>query len=176
MTRYVALLLAMTSLSFGATELVPGEAFPELRSEYLSGRKAVLPKDSSGRVALLLFGFSYQSRFAVEAWTKRFLTDFAKNPEVTFYEIPMIGGMARIGKWFIDSGMRRGTPKSDHENVITVYGGTGEWKQRLGVKDEEAAYLVVLDKMGNIAWLHAGPFDDLQYQALSGRVRSLLSK
>ena len=43
---------------------------------------------------------------------------------MTFFEIPMIGGLARMGKWFIDSGMRRGTPKADHENVITVYGGT----------------------------------------------------
>ena len=42
---------------------------------------------------------------------KRFRQEFEKNPKVTFYEIPMIGGMARLGKWFIDSGMRRGTPQ-----------------------------------------------------------------
>ncbi len=139
----IALVTAMASLSSAASELTVGENMPELRGEYLSGRKAILPKDASGRVALLLFGFTYQSRFAVEAWTKRFRGDFEKNPQVTFYEIPMIGGMARLGKWFIDSGMRRGTPKADHENVITVYGGTEPWKQRLGVKAEDSAYLVV---------------------------------
>jgi hypothetical protein len=30
----------------------------------------VLPQAARGRVALLLLGFSYDSRFAVEAWAK----------------------------------------------------------------------------------------------------------
>jgi hypothetical protein len=83
--------------------------------------------------------------------------------------------MARMGKWFIDGGMRRGTPKADHENVITVYGGTGPWKQRLGVADEKFAYLVLLNQQGNVVWRHAGPFEEAPYRALSERVRSLLS-
>jgi hypothetical protein len=165
----------VASLSSAASELTAGENMPELRGEYLSGRKAILPKDASGRVALLLFGFNYQSRFAVEAWTKRFRGDFEKNPQVTFYEIPMIGGMARLGKWFIDSGMRRGTPQADHEHVITVYGGTEPWKQRLGVKVEDSAYLVVLDQRGIIAWHDAGPFEDVRYKALAAQVRKLVS-
>ncbi len=69
----------------------------------------------------------------------------------------MISGMARMGKWFIDSGMRKGTPKADQENVITVYGGVDPWKQRMGFKD---AYLVVIDKAGKVAWSHAGEFDE----------------
>ena len=177
MTRIlcVALMTSMASLSFAASELAVGEGLPELRGEYLSGTKAVLPKDASGRVALLLFGFTYQSRFAVEAWTKRFRGGFEKNPQVTFYEIPMIGGMARLGKWFIDSGMRRGTPKADQENVITVYGGTEPWKQRLGVKAEDFAYLVLLDRKGKVAWRHAGPFEETSYEALAVQVRKLAS-
>lgn len=62
---------------------------------------------SEVRVALLMLGFTYDSRFQVEAWAKRFRQDFGTKPGVTFFEIPMIGGMARMGKWFIDSGMRR---------------------------------------------------------------------
>jgi hypothetical protein len=171
----IALLTTMASLSSAAIELTAGESMPDLRGEYLSGRKAILPKDASGRVALLLFGFSYQSRFAVEDWTRRFRQDFEKNPQVTFYEIPMIGGMARMGKWFIDSGMRRGTPKADQENVITVYGGTESWKQRLGVKTEESAYLVIVDQNGKVVWRHAGPFEETFYQALAVQVRKLVS-
>jgi hypothetical protein len=170
----IALVNAMTALSSSAGELAVGESLPELRGEYLSGRKAMLPKDASGRIALLLFGFTYQSRFAVEAWAKRFRQDFEKNPQVTFYEIPMIGGMARLGKWFIDSGMRRGTPEADHGNVITVYGGTEPWKQRLGFQVEDSAYLVVLDQKGNVAWRHAGPFEEAQYEALTTQVRKLV--
>jgi hypothetical protein len=167
---------AITSLSSGASELAVGGGLPELRGEYLSGRKAILPGDASGRVSLLLFGFSYQSRFAVEAWAKHFRGEFDKNPQVTFYEIPMIGGMARLGKWFIDSGMRRGTPKGDYENVITVYGGAELWKQRLGVKSETDAYLLLLDRKGNVIWRDAGPFDETKYQALAPLVHKLASE
>lgn len=72
-------------------------------------------------------------------------------PSVTFFEIPMIGGLARMGKWFIDGGMRRGTPKTDYGNVITVYGGTDVWKQRVGFKHPNAAYLILIDRNGKVA-------------------------
>lgn len=80
-----------------------------------------------------------------------------------------------MGKWFIDSGMRRGTPKADHENVITVYGGTEPWKRRLGFKAEDSAYLVIVDRTGKIAWRHAGPFEETAYRNLAAQVRKLVS-
>lgn len=171
----IALVTTMASLSSAASELTSGEKMPELRAEYLSGRKANLPGDATGRVALLLFGLTYQSRFAVEAWTKHFRQDFGNTPQVTFYEIPMIGGFARMGKWFIDSGMRHGTPKADHESLITVYGGTEPWKPRLGFNAEDAAYLVLVEQTGKITSRHAGPFDEASYRALAAQVREMFS-
>jgi hypothetical protein len=154
--------------------LSPGEPMPALKGEFLSGRQALLPGAASGRVALLALGFTYDSRFAVEAWVGRFRKDLGDNPQVTFYEVPMIGGMARLGKWFIDSGMRRGTPQKDHENVITVYGGTDPWKQRLGFQSPDAAYLILLDQSGVVRWRHSGVFDEEAYNGLSVQVAALL--
>ena len=154
--------------------LSPGEPMPVLKGEFLTGRPAVLPDAASGRVALLALGFTYDSRFAVEAWVGRFRKDFGDNPQVTFYEVPMIGGMARLGKWFIDSGMRKGTPKKDQENVITVYGGTDSWKQRLGFQSPNAAYLLLLDQRGMVRWRHSGEFDQKAYDEMSVQVAALL--
>jgi len=154
--------------------LSPGEPMPVLKGEFLTGRPAVLPDAASGRVALLALGFTYDSRFAVEAWVGRFRKDFGDNPQVTFYEVPMIGGMARLGKWFIDSGMRRGTPKKDQENVITVYGGTDSWKQRLGFQSPDAAYMLLVDQRGVVRWRHSGQFDEKAYYEMSIRVAALL--
>jgi hypothetical protein len=156
-------------------ELAVGDQLPPLTGEFLTGRIAVLPQAASGRVALLMLGFTYDSRFQVEPWAKRFRQDFGTKPGVTFFEIPMIGGMARMGKWFIDSGMRRGTPKADHENVITVYGGTDLWKQRVGLNDPTAAYLILIDQHGRVAWRSAGSLDEQRYAALSSEVSRLLS-
>ncbi len=110
--------------------LQPGESLPPLKGEFLTGREAQLPDAASGRVALLALGFTYNSRFPVEAWVGRFRKDFGSNPRVTFYEIPMIGGMARLGKWFIDSGMRKeaaggGSDPPLYEDVIDEGGGGG---------------------------------------------------
>ena len=151
-----------------------GDPLPILRGEFLTGRAAVLPQAASGRVALLLLGFTYDSRFAVEAWARRFRERFGTDPRVTFYEIPMIGGLARMGKWFIDGGMRRGTPKEDYEHVITVYGGTDPWKRRVGFRDPRAAYLILLDMSGRVAWRYAGGLDERMFQALASEVSRLV--
>ena len=74
----------------------------------------------------------------------------------------MIGGLWTLGRWFIDWGMRSGTPAELHEQVITVYGGTGDWKQRLAYspEHEDDAYLILLDRDGIVRWLHHGAFDE----------------
>ncbi|MFN0164912.1 MAG: hypothetical protein ACKV22_00655 [Bryobacteraceae bacterium] len=150
-----------------AMALTVGEPLPLLRGQFLDGEAAVLPEAAQGKVALLAFGFTYDSRFAVEAWSKRFRSEFGKDSRATFFEIPMIGGMARMGRWFIDSGMRRGTPKEDYRHVITVYGGTGPWKERFGYRDPKWAYLILLDPSGKVAWRHSGMFDDAVYADLA---------
>ena len=72
------------------------------------------------------------------------------------------------------SAMRKGTPKSDQENVITVYGGTDSWKQRVGYLSPDAAYLVLLDKHGVVRWRHGGAFDEKAYRDLHAQVSDLL--
>ena len=166
--------MLMTAVTIST--LFPGAPLPPLQGEFLTGRKARLPAAASGRVALLALGFTYDSRFAVEAWVNRFREDFGANPRVTFFEVPMIGGLARLGKWFIDSGMRRGTPRHDRENVITVYGGTDPWKQRLGFEAPDAAYLILLDQRGIVRWRHAGSFDEKVYRTLSNQLPALLAE
>jgi hypothetical protein len=118
-------------------------------------------------VALLALGFSRDSQQAVEAWSNRFRKDFGSDPRVAFYEIPVIGGLGRLARPFINSGMRRGTPPALHENVITVYGDVGDWKDRLGYSEGLFAYLLLLDPSGRIVWQHAGLLDDASYRSLA---------
>jgi hypothetical protein len=155
--------------------LATGELMPPLQGDLLSGQEAVLPAAARGKVALLALGFSYDSRFPVEAWCGRFRSIYGGRADVTLYEVPMLGGGARIGRWFIDSGMRRNTPRELHDNVLTVYGGTGPWKARLGVTDEDLAYLVLLDRDGRVAWQHAGMFDAARFDELQRATDALLA-
>jgi len=155
--------------------LVPGDLMPPLRGEFLSGRKAVLPDAARGHVALVALGFTYESRFAVEAWIARFRQDFGADSSFTFFEVPVLGGMARMARPFIDGGMRRGTPRALHENVITVYGRANEWKLRLGFREADDAYLLLLDRSGRVVWRHAGPFREEDHALLTAEARRQLA-
>ena len=139
-----------------------GDPLPAVQGSFLTGRTVTLPAASAGKTALLLLGFTYGSRHAVEPWGEWCRKTMSGRPDLTFFEMPMIGGMAKLGRWFIDRGMRKGTPEALHENVITVYTDTGDWKKRLGVTDanEDDAFLIVIDRDGIVRWLHHGPFED----------------
>src|SRR4029078_8661055 len=95
---------------------------------------------------------------------------------VTLWACAMIGGVGPLGRWFIDRGMGKGTPVELHDHVITVYGGTGEWKQRLSYSPahEDDAYLVVLDRDGVVRWLHRGGFEISRSAELKAFLASLV--
>jgi hypothetical protein len=160
----------------GAAEVPPiaiGDTLPALRGELLSGRQVALPDSSLGSVTLLMFGFTYDSRHDVEAWAERFRHDFAADTAVTFFEVPVIGGVGRLARPFIDRGMRRGTPRELHDHVITVYRNAGDWKRRVGYAERDVAYLLLLDTEGRLAFSTRGPLDEDGYRTLAGHVRRL---
>lgn len=154
----------------------PGDTLPILKGQFLDGKDAELPLAAKGKVALLALGFSHDSQAAVEAWTKRFRKDFGDTPQVTFYEIPMIGGMGAMAKPFITGGMRKGTPKEDYEHVITVFGNPTFWKERLRFKNEKEAYLILLGQEGTIRWVSKGLVDEAKYAELAETARRLLGR
>lgn len=155
--------------------LTPGQPLPALKGEYLSGKKAVLPDAAKGKVVLYCVGFSYDSRFPIEAWVDRYKKDFGGNSAITFFEVPVIGGMGMLGKPFIDSGMRRGTPKQFHENVLTVYGGASELRKAFGATNDKYAYTVLVDKDGVVRWSAAGMFDEAKYREFKAAADALLA-
>jgi hypothetical protein len=160
------LVMSMATLHAGRAQesLRVGDPLPELKGRSLTGRDAVLPQAASGRVTLIAIGFTYQSRFPVEAWADWYRKTVGSRSDLTLFEVPMIGGLATLGRWFIDRGMRSGTPVELHDRVITVYGGTGDWKRRLSYspKHKDDAYLIVVDRLGVVRWLHHGGFDQSQ--------------
>lgn len=175
-TCILMLAIAAPSAQEKPTRLRVGDPMPTLSGDLLTGRAASLPAAAAGKVALVMLGFTYDSRFAVERWGAWFLSSFASQPAVTCYEAPMLGGAARFGRLFIDRGMRKNTPAARHEHVLTVYGNTGPWKARLGVADatEDQAYLLLIDRAGVVRWMHHGDFDAQAAEQLRTIVSALV--
>lgn len=171
--------MANANLRAGAAQqpLRVGDPLPELKGQTLTGRTGVLPQ-SSGKVTLVAVGFTYKSRFPVEAWAEWYRTTIGSTTDITLFEVPMIGGAARLGRWFIDRGMRRGTPTELHDQVITIYGGTGDWKRRLSYSSEhkDDAYLIVVDREGIVRWLYHGDFDEPRGNELKELLASVANR
>ena len=146
--------------------LAVGDTLPPLIGHYLSGRDASVPQDSRGKRAFLALGFTYKSRYQVEPWAEHFRKVHGATSTITSYEVPVMGGMARIARPMIDSGMRKGTPAELHENVITVWQEAGEWKKRMSMRDPDAAHCVLIDGAGIVRWLHTGPMTDEAWASL----------
>jgi hypothetical protein len=171
--------MANANLRAGASQpsLRVGDPLPELKGQTLTGRTAVLPQ-SSGKVTLVAMGFTYKSRFPVEAWAEWYRVTIGSRTDATFFEVPMISGAATLGRWFINRGMRNGTPTELHDQVITVYSGTGDWKQRLSYSSEhkDDAYLIVVDRKGVVRWLYHGAFDQPRGDELKAVLAALADR
>ena len=170
----LAALLVSIALAVGAQTTMVGTALPPFTGEDLAGRKLTLPDASRGRVTLIAFGFSYGSREPVEAWTAHARTAWGGEPQFSWYQVPMIGGFARLARPFITGGMRKQTEPGYRPNAVVVFGGTGPWKARLGVGEDRLAYLVLIDREGIVRWRHAGPYDPTAAADMDAQVRTLL--
>jgi hypothetical protein len=157
----------------GPAPLALGQRMPPLKGDLLSGTPGVLPDLAAGQTTLVILGFSYDSRFQVEAWAEKFRSRYGAAGDVTLFEVPMMGAAARLGRWFIDSGMRKNTPRELHGRVMTVYGGNDDWKARVGFSAPHDAYLVLIDRQGIVRWLAHGPVSDERLRELVAVVDSL---
>jgi len=157
----------------GVARLSVGDRLPPLKGDLLSGKPGVLPDLAADQTTLITLGFTYQSRFQVEAWAEKFRSRFGTRADVTLFEVPMMGSAARLGRWFIDSGMRRNTPPELHSRVLTVYGGNDDWKARVGFSEQDDAYLVLIDRHGIVRWLAHGRVSEERLQELFAVVDSL---
>jgi hypothetical protein len=158
-----------------AAVLAPGDLLPPLRGRDLTGHGVTFPVATRGSIALLALGFTYDSRFAVDAWADRHRADFAGERRVRTYRVPMIGGLGKVARGFIDGGMRKNTPRELHGFTVTVYDDVGDWKRRLAERGGDVAHLLLLDRAGRVAFRHSGAFDAVAADSLTAATRRLLA-
>ena len=175
--RLCSCLLALLFIVDGAAADVPrlrvGDRLPEISGDSLSGHAVTLPAAAAGTPAVLLLGFTYASREPVERWETWCRTEFG--PSVACYQMPMLGGMAKLASPFIRSGMRKSTPESLQDRVVTVTSKAGDWKDRVGHSSasDDDAFLILIDRAGIVRWLAHGDVDAQRTAALKKEVAAL---
>jgi hypothetical protein len=149
-------MLSCTTPNLNTMNNPSNKQFPVLKGEALSGRTVVFPQETHGRTALYIIAVKQEGQKQVDAWLKPWLKHFEGEKAVTVYEIPMISTGWRIIKPIIDSGMRSGTPEGLHDNVVTFFGDRKPYMEQLGIRQDERAYVYLVDSIGEIRWQKFG--------------------
>lgn len=130
--------------------------FPPLTSKDLAGRAVALPEGLPGEHTVLLIAFTREQQKDIDGWVAGLHLDDGKIP---WLEVPVIDNPGAIGRWFIDSGMRRGIKNRDTwKHVVTLYTRKADLKNAIGVTTESTVYAMVVDRRGGILASVAGPY------------------
>ena len=159
-----------------ATDLLVGKAMPSVSGRTLSSRKVTIPWDTTGKVAFLSMGFSYDSRFDVEDWGRAFGETFGKDPDADFYEVAMIDWPFRLFGRAIDEGMRRGSPRENHDHVLTVYASQKPFRKALRAPSSSDTWVYLLDTGGQVLFQCGGAFDAERFRELTWAADAALAR
>lgn len=150
-----------------------GKKFPAVTAETLEGNRHTVPDDARGKVTLVTVAFLRESQSQLDSWLNPFYEKFGTNPEIMFYEVPMISSGYRFMKFIIDRGMRGGLPKFKHKHVVTMYGDVEKYTSALNL-DPRHGYAFLLDREGIIQWQAQGFSNPDLLAALFGKTEALL--
>ncbi len=148
---------------------------PKIAGESLAGRRVVLPDATTGKITVLVIGFSKASKAPTSAWARKIIADFGSRSGFELYQLAVLQDVPRFIRGFVISGIKSGVPKTQHDHFLLVVEGEAELKKLVSYKEPDDAYMVVLDRGGKSVRQRHGEFSDASYSQLRQEIESLLS-
>lgn len=124
--------------------------FPKLVGIDLEGNQRQLPQVFDAKKNIVIVAFKREQQKEVDSWMPEISVMTKKNPQIKFYEIPLIYEMNMFSRSFINNGMRRGVKDRDARlHTITVYTNRTQFFDIMKMK-ENSIYVLVIDNKGRI--------------------------
>ena len=162
----IASVLAFGVVAMGAFAATPPtpSAFPTVESADLTGRSLTLPRDLPEARTIMILAFTQEQQADVDGWRAGL---GLKPGDTNWLEMPVIDQPGAVGRFFIDTGMRRGIPDvAVRRHVVTLYTDKRTFFAQVGIRSDEQVIVMVVDRGGHILARVDGPFD-------KDRVRSI---
>jgi hypothetical protein len=106
--RSSVLLKVVCPLGFFTLAVAQGaQEMPKIEGESFAGAHVVLPDATSGKVAILVFGFSKASKGPTSEWAKKISAEYANQPSFALYQLPVLEGVPRFIRGTVISGIRK---------------------------------------------------------------------
>ena len=158
----------------GTATLLLAQQLPRIEGESLAGQRVVLPDAASGKAAVLIFGFSKASKTPTAAWEKRIEADFAGSPALQVYQLPVLEDVPRLVRGMVISSMKKGVPADEQARFVPLFHSESELKKLVDFQRPDDAYLMVVNRSGEVAYKTHGNVTDAGYAQLRGHVQPLL--
>jgi hypothetical protein len=124
-----------------------------------------LPEDFEGDRNLLLIAFQRDQQKNVDTWLRQMKRFEA--PGFRYYELPTLGRLSPLVRWFIDNGMRRGIADPyARAHTVTLYLDKPAFRRALILPNETRIYAILVDRSGQVLWRAEGDFDEAKAASL----------
>jgi hypothetical protein len=147
------------------------EPFPRIEGESLAGKSIVLPEAAAGRTAVLVLGFTHASQTQTKAWAERLHREFNDPATVAVYSIAVLEDVPRLVRGMAVHGIRSGVPQDQRETFLLVYHNEKVLKQAAGFDQPDDAYVLALNRRGDVLWRFHGAVTDRAVETLTAQVR-----
>jgi hypothetical protein len=167
MKRRVCLFLFL-SISY----LVLAAPLPQLQVTDLDGTPVTLPK-SNDAVTLLVVGFSRKAGNQVAALADRLDDELGAG---LGYEIDRVAILQEVPKLFRPlalAGIKDGVPVAIRGRFFTTVRDLETWKAVVGFQARDVAYVVLVNRMGEIRKTFAGVYDRRLFENVVAAARNL---
>lgn len=132
-------------------------SFPTVNGSNLRREKLTLPQDFEGQYNLIFVAFQQWQQGEVNSWIPLAESLEIQFPGLFYYELPTIRSLSTISRFFINEGMRAGIPNvKSRERTITLYLDKDQFREALGLPDEEHIYVLLFDHQGVELWRARG--------------------
>jgi hypothetical protein len=153
------------------------ERIPEVHGTSFANQAVNLPDDLQDKAAgILVLGFSRGSRDAVTGWAQKIAGDYRTSNVVAYYELPVVASVPGFLRGILLRSIRSSAPERAHKRIVPITDHEEGWRALVhyGVADD--AYLLVVDRRGDVVWQTQGQPTDAAYAALKQRVEALKTK
>jgi hypothetical protein len=139
---------------------------PSTTGTALDGHAVTLPRDLPARATVLILGFSQHSAGTTTAWERPLraslpATSTTGGPAAVGYlDMPCLEDAPSFIRPLILRSIRKQVPVPLRRNFVPLTSGGAAWKQltHFSPVDPDAAYILLVDRSGNIHWQTHQPY------------------
>jgi hypothetical protein len=143
---------------------------PATHGTTLAGSEVALPDALKGKANIVVVGFSRASQEQIGNWGRLIAADYGKSPEITYYELALLGGAPKMLRAMIIKRMGSAVPFDERGHFIPVVEGEPAWRAVAHFNKSDDAYVLLVDSKGAVLWQAEGEATDAVYGTLKQQV------